>query len=202
MGRHKKIKSIESKENKEVVMTVETEDHVNTLESLESEIDQKRAELEKVKVEIEEKKAAAKAMPMREVDEDEMVIVKRQGARTAASAGLKEKIEKQKAYDNVKVTGKFINRFKPGQPEKLLYQKYEDDAVKWYTFQDGQVYTIPRGFADQINGGTENDPMYYKPRFTEKQGHQVIDPSRVGENSSIGEIDTSDKKYQFVPVNF
>lgn len=202
MGRHKKIKSIESKENKEVVMVVETEDHVNTLESLESEIDQKRAELERVKVEIEEKKASVKSMPMREIDEDEMLIVKKQHSRTSESKAAEEMIAKNKAYDNVKVTGKFINRFKPGQPEKLLYQKYEDDPVKWYTFQDGQVYTIPRGFADQINGGTENDPMYYKPHFIEKQGQQVIDPTRVGENSSIGFVDTSNKRYSFVPVNF
>ena len=202
MGRHKKIKSIESKEKQEVIMAVETEDHVNTLETLETEIDRTRAELEAVKVELEEKKALAKSMPMREVDEDEMIIVKKQQTNTSESRAAKEIIEKQKAYDNVKVTGKFINRYKPGQPEKLLYQKYIDDPVKWYTFDDGKVYTIPRGFADQINGGTDNDPMYYKPRFIEKEGHQVIDPSRVGENSSIGRIDTTDKKYQFVPVNF
>ena len=49
---------------------------------------------------------------------------------------LKEKIEKQKAFDNQKVTGKFINRRHPGKvSEKLLYQKYEDDPVKWYDFQ-------------------------------------------------------------------
>ncbi len=202
MGRHKKIKSIEFKEKQEVVMAVETEESVNTLETLEVEIDRTRAELEAVKIELEEKKALAKTMPMREVDEDEMLIVKRQSTRSTETAGLKEKIAKQKAYDNVKVTGKFINRYKPGQPEKLLYQKYIDDPVKWWTFVDGNIYTIPRGFADQINGGTDNDPMYYKPRFIEKEGHQIIDPSRVGENSSIGRIDTSDKKYQFVPVNF
>lgn len=201
MGRHKKNKSIESKEKQEVIMTVETEDKINTLETLETEIDRTRAELEKVKVELEEKKALSKSMTLREVDEEEMVIVRKQQNMTNEMKSAKEKIEKQKAYDNVKVTGKFINRFKPGQAEKLLYQKYDSDPVKWYTFEDGQVYTIPRGFADQINGGTENDPMYYKPRFVEKQGHQ--EPSdRVGENSSIGRIETWDKKYSFVPTQF
>lgn len=183
-------------------MTVETEDHVNTLETLETEIDTKRAELEAVKLEIEEKKQAAKSMPMREVDEDEMLIVKKQHSNTSQSRLDKEREEKQTAYDNVKVTGKFINRFKPGQAEKLLYQKHEGDPVKWWTLEDGKVYTIPRGFADQINGGTENDPMYYKPHFVEKQGSVVIDPTRVGENSSIGHVETWDKKYSFVPVNF
>ena len=139
---------------------------------------------------------------MREVDEDEMIIVRKQQTNTSETRVAKETIEKQKAYDNVRVTGKFINRYKPGQPEKLMYQKYIDDPVKWYTFDDGKVYTIPRGFADQINGGSDNDPMYYKPRFIEKEGYQVIDPSRVGENSSIGRIDTTDKKYSFVPTQF
>ena len=109
---------------------------------------------------------------------------------------LKEKIEKQKAFDNQKVTGKFINRRHPGKvSEKLLYQKYEDDPVKWYDFQDGGVYTIPRGFADQIN------EHYYTPIFNQKQGEQRLS-SNLGDNSAISDVDTSKKKYSFVPVGF
>jgi hypothetical protein len=202
MGRHKKNKSIELEKKEEVVMSTETMEPIETLDNLESEIDRTRQELESIKLELAEKKQQSKSMAMREVDEEEMIIVKKHNNRTAASAGLKDKIEKQKAYDNVKVTGKFLNRLKPGQTEKLPYMKYEDDVPKWWTFIDGHVYTIPRGFADQINGGTDNDPMYYKPIFIEKQGQQVIDPTRVGENSSIGHVDTSNKKYQFVPISF
>src|SRR5208337_3979947 len=120
-------------------------------------------------LEIEEKKIQLKSMPAREIDEEEMLIIKKQVSGHSKNAGLKETIEKQKAYDNVQVTGKFINRRAPGQAAKLTYLKYNDDPVKWYNFEDGKVYTIPRGFADQIN------EAYYTPHFTQKQG--PMDPN-------------------------
>jgi hypothetical protein len=192
MGRHKKIKNIQLEEKREVVMAVDTEDQVNTLESLESEIDRTRAELEAVKLELEEKKQQSKALPMREVDADEMILVKKQQSRSTAGKAAADMIEKKKASDNVMVTGKFINRRAPGQPAKLTYLKYEDDPVKWYTLEDGKVYTLPRGFADQIN------EHYYTPHFTQKQG--LMDPNAP--TSAIHDIDTSNKKYAFTPVNF
>lgn len=187
MGRHKKIKNIQLEEKTEVVMS-----DTMTLENLEAEVDQTRIELEKVKRELEEKKHELKAMPMREVDEEEMVIVKKQVTHTSKNAALKEKIAKQKAFDDVMVTGKFINRRSPGNPAKLLYQKYEDCPVKWYTFEDGKVYTIPRGFADEIK------EHYHTPHFIQKQG--IMDPNAP--SSAIHDVDTSNKKYDFVPVSF
>ena len=163
-----------------------------TLESLETEIDRARLELEKTKRELEEKKAEVKAIPAREVSEDEMIIVKKQVNMSSEKKALKEKIETQKAYDNVMLTGKFMNLRVPGKTEKLPYMKYEDDPVKWYTFNHGQVYTIPRGFADQIND------HYHTPRFVQRQGPMSPD----NPESQIAEVDTSNKKFAFVPVNF
>ncbi len=192
MGRQKKIKNIQLQEKQEVVMTVDTEDQVNTLETLETEIDRTRAELESVKLELEEKKQQAKYIPMREIDADEMILVKKQQSRSSAGKAAADMIEKQKAFDNVMVTGKFINRRAPGQPAKLTYLKYEDDPVKWYNLEDGKVYTLPRGFADQIN------EHYYTPHFTQKQ--TLMDPNAP--SSAIHDVDTSNKKYSFTPVNF
>ena len=119
----------------------------------------------------------------------------KQITRSSESNAIKTQIERQKAYDNERVTGKFINRRAPGQPVKLPYIKYEDDPVKWWPFEDGKVYTIPRGFADQIN------EYYHTPHFVQKQGEQAHSHV-VGENSSIASVDTSNKKYSFVPINF
>lgn len=165
-----------------------------TLETLETEVDKVRMELENAKRELEEKRAEIKKMPVREVDSEEMVIVKKDVAMQSKNAGLKAKIEAQKAYDNVMVTGKFINRRAPGNSVKLTYLKYESDPVKWYTFEDGKVYTIPRGFAEQIN------EHYYKPGFIQKSPDAFMDPSKP--SSAISEVDTSNKIYAFVPIQF
>ena len=119
------------------------------LENLESEVDRARMELEETKREIEEKKKELSVISMREVSKEEMIIVKKDVAVQSKNGALTEKIRKQKDYDDVKVTGKFMNRRNPGQKVKLTYLKYETDPVKWYEFEDGKVYTIPRGFADQ-----------------------------------------------------
>lgn len=179
-----------SKQNKKIEEVSMKEGVV--LENLESEIDAARKELEKTKCEIEEKKQEVKKISAREVDAEEMIIVKKNTAVSVKNQGLKDKIEKQKIYDNEPVTGKFINRRSPGQSAKITYMKYEDDPVKWYTFEDGKVYTIPRGFAEQIND------YYHTPNFVKRDG--PMDPSAP--SSQIHEVDTSNKKYAFVPTRF
>lgn len=164
------------------------------VEVLNQELDQVRIELEKTRREIKElevKKFELSVLPRRELSEDEKAINEKQISSFARNDGLKSKIEKQKEYDNVKVTGRFMNRRAPGNPAKLTYMKYADDPVKWYTFQDGSVYTLPRGFADQIND------HYHRPRFVQKDGQ--MDPSNT---STIHDVDTSNKSYAFVPVTF
>jgi hypothetical protein len=188
MTRQKKTKEIQVEKNPEVPMS-----QAPTLEVLETEIDKARLELENVKRETEEKKLILKAMPGREVSEDEMVIVKKQVTMSSEKLALKAKVEKQRMFDNEKVTGKFINRRAPGQSVKLTYIKYETDDPKWYTFEDGKVYTIAKGFAEQIN------EHYYTPHFVQKAG-EPMDPSRP--SSAINDVDTSNKKYAFVPTNF
>lgn len=180
----------QEKENKEVI-----------LDSVQTEIDLARLELEKTRLEIEQKKHELELMrsnPRRELDPQESKLMEKQVSMSNEKSTLKEKIEKQKAYDSVLVTGRFMNRRAPGQPAKLCYIKYESDPVKWYTLEDGKTYTIPRGFADQLNGGSEADPCYYTPHFIQKPGE--MDPNRP--ESAIHDVDTSNKKYAFTPVNF
>lgn len=187
MGRQKKVKSLEVKEKIEVPMTEE-----NKFENIQQEIDAARVELENTKREIEEKKHELKLMANREISEDEKKIIEKQVSRINSSETLKSKIEAQRKHDSEMITGKFMNRRAPGQPAKLTYIKYDTDPVKWYELQDGKVYTIPRGFAEQIN------EHYHTPHFIQKQGE--MDPNRP--SSAIHDVDTSNKKYAFVPTTF
>lgn len=186
MSRQKKIENVQQDEKQEVNMSEGA-----VLENLQTEIDLARIELEKTRREIEQKKHEMKNSG-RDLDEKEVAIVEKQVSMQGDRAALKEKIARQKAYDNVMVTGKFMNRRAPGQPAKLAYIKYEDDPVKWYNLEDNKVYTIPRGFADQLN------EYYHTPHFIQKQGE--MDPTRPA--TAIHDVDTSNKKYSFVPVNF
>ncbi len=196
MARQKKNTTVESREKSfdektEVCMTQTVE-----LENLQQEIDKARVELEQTKLELEEKRKAANAInPRREHDDDELRAIGRNASATSAKAAAKEQIEKQKLFDNVKITGKFINRRVPGQKAKLTYMKYEDDPVKWYELEDGKVYTLPRGFVDQIN------EYYYTPHFVQKVGNQNLTDA-TGDNSAIHHVDNSNKKYAFIPLSF
>jgi len=187
MARQKKSIHVDSKENHEVNMSSTIE-----LEGIQQEIDKARMELEATKVQIEEKKKELLVNPRRDHDPMEVAISeKHQNLRVDKAAG-KELIAKQKAIDNVMITGKFINRRSPGNPVKLTYIKYDDDPVKWYQLEDGKVYTLPRGFVDQIR------EYYHKPNFIQKQGQMNPDAP----TSVIHEVDTSQKIYDFVPLNF
>lgn len=188
MSRQKKIKTVHSdQDKKEVLMTEEV-----VLEGIQTEIDLARTELERVKVEIEEKKKEMEFSSHRELDDEEKRIVAKQISSTDERKGMCKAIEKQKAYDNVPVTGRFMNLRNPGQSKRLPYHKYVDDPVKWWDFEHNKVYTIPRGFCDQIND------YYHKPRFIQRQG--PMDPNAP--TSQISDIDTSEKLYAFVPTKF
>ena len=193
MGRQKKIKTVQEEIKTEVTMSDEA-----VLDNVQTEIDLARKELESVKLEIEEKKTQIKANANREISDQEMKLVEKQLYQTGDRENLKAKIERQRKIDSEIVTGKFMNRRAPGQAEKLCYIKYDTDPVKWYTLEDGKIYDIPKGFSDQLNGGTDEDPCYYTPHFTQKPGE--MDPNRP--ESAIHAIDTSNKKYAFVPVRF
>lgn len=164
------------------------------LESLHTEIDLARVELEKTKCEIAAKKAESDKYtyterPNRELSSDEKVIMDKHLGLSVERKALSAKIEAQKAYDNQMVTGRFHNLRSKGQPAKLAYDKNPGDVAAWTTFQDGQIYTIKRGFAEQIN------EHYYTPRFVQKEGPD-------DGNSQIDSVDKSNKKYAFVPISF
>lgn len=163
------------------------------LEAVETDIDLKRKELNEINAAIEEKKSKLKRMERREYSAKENEIADKQVKAIDKAAGANSVHEKQKAFDSVKVTGKFYNLRNTGQSVKLPYIKYADDPVKWWPFEHGKVYTIPRGFADQIN------EHFYTPRFVQKQG--PMDPNAPSQ-SQISEVNTEDKRYSFVPVSF
>lgn len=193
MGRQKKIKTVQEEHKPEVNMTEEA-----VLENTQQELDLARLELEQIKQKIEEEKQSLTSLRNREISREEQKIVEKQVSMSHERETLKAKIERQRKYDSEMVTGKFMNRRAPGRTEKLTYIKYDTDPVKWYTLEDGKVYTIPRGFAEQLNGGTDEDPCYYTPHFIQKQGEM----DENSPSSAIHSVDSSNKKYAFVPVNF
>lgn len=183
-------------ESKELAVVVPEEvKEVSEIETLRAQIELEKAQydLEKAKFELEELRAKSRALSSRVIDEDEQKIIDKQHARINEDKTIKEKIRSQKEYDNIKVTGRFLNRRAPGQMVKLPYIKYEDDLVKWWEFYDGKVYTIPQGFADQIN------EHYHTPQFIQKDG-PIDDPENPG--SQIAEVDRSNKKYAFVGLAY
>ncbi len=192
MARPKKENNINSNFEEKTEVFMSSKDGLvapEALEELESEMDRVRIELQNTKNELEARKEELKNIP----------IVKDAPAVQIKDQGLGAKIAAQKARDNEMVTGKFSNLRAPGQHAKLPYHKYADDIVKWWTFEHGKTYTIPRGFADQINGGDESNPCYYTPQFI-KNENVIIDPDSPG--SGIAAIDTSNKRYMFSPINF
>ncbi len=199
MARQKKIKTVQHEINNEVVMleneTLPETSEELVLESLEQEIDFKRQELEKLKIELEDQKQELKKLPAREIEPQEMAIVEKQVTVTNEMLAKRQQMDKQKAYDKQMVTGRFMNLRNPGQCIKLPYMKYVDDPVKWHHFKHNGVYTIPRGFSDQIN------EYYHTPRFIQKEG-EYVPSAELGENSQIAQVDTSNKKYAFVPIGF
>jgi hypothetical protein len=189
MGRQKKIKTIQLDETTEVCMTDGA-----VLENILTEIDLARIELEKTKREIAEKKAESEKYqyterPKRELSPDEKAIMDKHLGLSVEKKALAAKIEAQKAHDNQMITGKFLNLRAKGQAAKLCYDKHPGDIPQWITFQHGQVYTIKRGFADQIN------EYYHTPRFVQKEGPD-------DGSSQIDSVDTSDKKYAFVAIGY
>jgi len=122
MSRQKKNKNIEIEEKTEEKMSEQVE-----LESLQTEIDLARVELERTRKEIADKKAEIEATAKRDISQQEMNVIEKQITNSVKNDALKQKIEKQKAYDNQMVTGRFMNRRAPGQPVKLPYHKYADD---------------------------------------------------------------------------
>ena len=205
MARQKKIKTLQEKETPQENMsdtntlegTVSENQLVlfnhEELENLESEMDRVRKELEEAKLQLAQKKNELVATP--QISEDEKMLIQSRSDKRTASVAAQRKMEIQKAKDNELVTGKFINRRAPGQSVKLTYMRYQDDPVKWYTFNDGGVYTIKRGFSDEIN------EHYHTPHFIQKQGDQNLG-GQLGENSAISHVDRSNKKYAFIPLSF
>lgn len=193
MARHKKNNTIQLEVKEEVKMTdtIIENDAEKEIEAIQAETDRVRQELEAARKELAETKQKIET-PRRVYTEEEERLCEKQLTSGNERKALAEKIAAEKAYDNVMITGRFMNRRAPGQPAKLTYGKYADDPVKWYTFEDGHTYTIPRGFVEQIND------YYHTAIFQQKTG--IMDPDRP--ESIIEHVDRSNKKYAFIPLNF
>ena len=63
-----------------------------------------------------------------------------------------KKLSKDALYerDSKPVTGRFKYFECPGETLKFPFRKHKKDPMKWYTFVDGEVYTIPRGVASHL----------------------------------------------------
>lgn len=182
-------KEQEKEEIKNEVVKDEAEEQ---LESTLSELDLARKELEETRCLIEEHKKLLKQFPARDAKEAEL-CEKQISRNTKQSAGAK-KIERQKAYDNQMVTGKFLNIRAPGNSVKLTYIKYADDVPKWYTFEHNKTYTIKRGFADQIN------EYYARIQHVQKVNNVIVDEHNPG--TALEEQVIRHQSYAFVPVGF
>ena len=117
--------------------------------------------LEETKVTI--KKAAPKAEPIVESPKEEVrpetpkevfktLADDLYGARIRRRLS-KEEIEEMRIKDRELVRGVFKNNEQPGQPLKFDFLKYPNDNIEQYHFEDGRVYTIPRGVAMHIVNG-------------------------------------------------
>lgn len=105
-------------------------------------------------------------------------------------AALHKKIEEDRIYCSQLVKGKFFNIRAPGKSAKLCYHKFKTDPYKWYEFEHGEVYQIPRGFADQLNGIGHDS--YKKITYKKSdQENQALEPTQICEPI-----------YQFSPLNF
>lgn len=63
---------------------------------------------------------------------------------------VKRDITVQREIDKKPVTGRFTFAESPGGTLKFPYLKYKGDKIKFWSFVDGQVYTIPRGVASHL----------------------------------------------------
>lgn len=187
MGRKKKYK--------EVNMTEILEKPIESqLEALQTEMDLARKELEETKTLIQARRDELKSMNNREYDKKEIEISEKQITQGSEKSALKKKIEAQKEYDSVMVKGRFLNQRAPGQSAKLTYMKYDTDQAKWWLFEHNKVYTIPRGFADQIN------EYYAKITYNQKRDDVIQDPDRPG--TSLEATPIRQQIYSFSPLNW
>lgn len=188
MARKKFSDKVILEEIQEEPMTAPTQE----LESIQQEIDVTRKELEATRSELEKKREELRANPRREVEDWEKANSDKQINRGNLKVAQKETLDKLQAYDSVMVTGRFINRRNPGAPAKLCYMKWPEDPPKWHELEDGKVYTIPRGFAEQIRD------YYHTPKFIQKQ----VDMNPDRPTSAIHGVDNSQKKYDFASINW
>lgn len=205
MGRKKKLKLVEVPMIEENVATIEEtvtetavsqiEDKTYEIEALNQELDQVRKDLERAKLEYEQQQTEMKlAKVRRELDEQEIAIMNKQVTRGNESKAKEDALAKQKAFDDQMVTGKFMNVRHPGSSAKLTYCKYATDPVKWYTFEHNKVYTIPRGFVDQIN------EYYARVTYKQKLDNKIVDPDKPG--TALDHEPIRHQLYAFVPVSF
>jgi hypothetical protein len=123
----------------------------------------------------------------RELDAFEKQLVEDQKSAYNTREEGKKLIDRKRDIDSQMVRGKFMNLRAPGQPVKLTYHKYSTDIEEgWKTFNHGEIYTIQRGFADQINN------HYAKISFNKG----------TGQMNALEATPSRSPIYAFVPLEF
>ena len=125
--------------------------------------------------------------PLRELDDVEKQLVENQKSIYNMREEGKKMIDRKRDVDSQMIKGKFMNLRAPGQPVKLTYHKYATDLEEgWKTFNHGEIYTIQRGFADQINN------HYAKISFNKG----------TGQMNALEATPSRSPIYAFVPLEF
>ena len=124
---------------------------------------------------------------LRDLDPFEKQLVEDQKSAFNMREEGKRLINTKRDFDSQMVKGKFMNLRAPGQPVKLTYHKYSTDIEEgWKTFNHGEIYTIQRGFADQINN------HYAKISFNKG----------TGQMNALEAAPSRSPIYAFVPLEF
>lgn len=163
-------------------------------EIAQSELDIVRLELEKAKKELEEQKHQIQLNSKRVLDDKELDICAKQQTMGNEMKAKKEALEQQRIYDSQMITGKFINMRAPGQRVRLTYCKHATDLAKWWDFDHNKNYTIPRGFADQIN------EHYARIEHKQKVQDIITNPDQPG--TALEPTVTRHQLYAFVPTQW
>jgi len=102
------------------------------------------SEAKQGKIEPAAKKSAPKKAPEKAIEAVENIDPRERQA---------QRLEADRIKNNKMVRGKFTFHEVPGGKVTMPYRRHKKDGIKWYTFEDGKIYTIPLGLAKHLNEG-------------------------------------------------
>ena len=148
-----------------------------------------------------ETKAAPKKRPSRAKVSNATTSPLAQELRKAAPVEMTKEekmktVEWQRQRDKEMVKGKFINIEQPGAPLEFPYKAYKGDNVEMYSFQDGEVKTVPYGVARHIQQNCS----------TPKYEHLTADPKMISginpDNRGQFKVTTLVNRFAWIPLDY